>query len=55
MSFRGVLYTIARGMGDARAVSRGPVAIGKRIERRVLGHFFSRIMRAQRAPHMWPR
>jgi hypothetical protein len=46
MTFRSVLYSVARGMGDARAISRGPVAVEKRIERRVLGRFFSRIIRA---------
>jgi hypothetical protein len=46
VTFRSLVYTVARGMGDARAVSRGPVAVEKRIERRVLGRFFSRIMRA---------
>ena len=46
MSMRGVLYALARGMGDARAVERGPRAIGKRIERRLLGRFFSRLISA---------
>jgi hypothetical protein len=46
MSLRGLLYGIARGMGDARAIERGPRAIGKRIERRLLGRFFSRLIRA---------
>jgi hypothetical protein len=47
MTFRSLLYAIARGMGDAHAISRGPQAIEKRLERRVLGRFFSRIMRAR--------
>ncbi|HLY05516.1 MAG TPA: hypothetical protein VKR31_07200 [Rhizomicrobium sp.] len=46
MSLRSILYAIARGMGDARAVSRGPRAIEKRVERRVLGRLFSRIIGA---------
>ena len=46
MTFRGFLYAWARGIGDGRAISRGPAAIGKRIERRVLGRFFSRVIRA---------
>ena len=46
VSLRGVLYALARGMGDARAVSRGPRAIEKRVERRVLGRLFSRLIRA---------
>lgn len=43
---RGILYALARGMGDARAVSRGPRAIEKRVERRLLGRFFSMLIRA---------
>lgn len=46
MSLRSILYRAARGMGDARAVSRGPRAVEKRVERRLLGRFFSRIIRA---------
>lgn len=45
MSLRGFLYSLARGMGDARAVSRGPKAIEKRVERRTLGRLFSKIIR----------
>jgi hypothetical protein len=45
MNLRSILYGIARGMGDARAISRGPVAIEKRVERRFLGRFFSMLMR----------
>lgn len=44
MSLRSILYAVARGMGDAKAVQRGPRAIGKRIERRVLGRAFSRLI-----------
>lgn len=46
MNFRRFLYSLARGMGDASAVSRGPRAIEKRVERRVLGRLFSRVIRA---------
>ena len=46
MSLRSTLYALARCMGDAKAVSRGPRAIEKRVERRVLGRLFSRIIRA---------
>jgi hypothetical protein len=46
LSLRSILYGLARGMGDARAVSRGPRAIEKRIERRFLGQFFSALIRA---------
>jgi hypothetical protein len=45
MSMRCVLYALACGMGDARAVSRGPRAIEQRVERRLLGRFFSRLIR----------
>ena len=43
---RSFLYALARGLGDLRAVQRGPRAVEKRIERRVLGRFFSRLMNA---------
>lgn len=33
---RSLLYAIARLLGDARAIQRGPVAIGKRIVRKAL-------------------
>jgi hypothetical protein len=46
MNLRSLLYGIARGMGDARAIERGPQAIEKRILRRVLGRFFGSIIRA---------
>jgi hypothetical protein len=42
MSTRGWLYFIARAMGDAKAVSKGPVAIEKRIVRRMVGKAVSR-------------
>jgi hypothetical protein len=44
VSVRAVLYTLARGMGDAKAVSKGPRALGKRMERRLLGRVFSRVI-----------
>jgi hypothetical protein len=46
MSVRSILYDLARGIGDARAVSRRPRAIEKRGERRNLGRLFSRVIRA---------
>lgn len=46
MNLRSILYGVARGMGDAKAVSRGPRAIEKRVERRLLGRFFSMLIRA---------
>jgi len=45
MSLRSIMYAIARGMGDAKAASRGPKAIEKRVQRRVLGRLFSRVIR----------
>ena len=44
-SFRSFLYRLARLMGDVRAVQKGPVAITKRMERRVLGRMASRVIR----------
>lgn len=41
---RAILYRLARAMGDAKAISKGPRAVGKRVERRILGRFFSRIV-----------
>jgi hypothetical protein len=40
MNLRSILYGLARGMGDARAVSRGPRAVENRIERRLLCRLF---------------
>jgi len=48
-SLRRGLYTLARLMGDANAISRGPSAIGKRMIRkyayRSLSRFLNRILR----------
>jgi hypothetical protein len=41
---RFVLYAVARGMEDAKAIRRGPRAIGKRIELRIPGRAFSRLI-----------
>ena len=41
---RSTLYRIARAIGDAKAITRGPRPIVKRIERRTLGRLFSRII-----------
>lgn len=46
MNLRGILYGLARGLGDARAIRRGPGAIERRVERRLLGRLFSQIIRA---------
>jgi hypothetical protein len=45
-SFRSGLYTLARFLGDLNAISRGPKAIEKRVERRILGRAASRIINA---------
>lgn len=37
MNLRSMLYKTARVMGDVKAVSKGPDATVKRIERRALG------------------
>jgi hypothetical protein len=44
LSLRAVLYAVARGMGDAKAVSKGPRAVERRVERRLLGRVFSRLI-----------
>lgn len=48
-SLRSGLYTLARLMGDANAISRGPAAIGKRIIRKAayksLGRLLNRFLR----------
>jgi len=41
---RSALYRAARLLGDAHAAVRGPQAIGKRMERRMLGRLFSRLI-----------
>jgi hypothetical protein len=44
MSTRGWLYFLAKALGDAKAVSKGPQAIEKRIIRRMVGKAVSRGM-----------
>jgi hypothetical protein len=44
MSTRGWLYFIAKAMGDAQAVAKGPKAIEKRVLRRMVGKAVSRGM-----------
>jgi hypothetical protein len=40
--FRGFLYWLARLLGDVNAIQKGPRAIEKRIERRIVGKFTAR-------------
>lgn len=42
-SFRGLLYALARLLGDAQAVGRG--TIGKRVARRIAGRGTGRLLR----------
>jgi hypothetical protein len=42
---RSVLYGSARALGDAQAISKGPTAVLKRVERRALGRLASAIIR----------
>jgi len=42
---RSLLYLTARLLGDAKAVSQGPEATGRRIIRRMAGKVTSRILR----------
>ena len=44
MKTRGILYFLARLMGDYQAISRG--RIGKRIVRRVAGRMTGKMLRA---------
>ena len=41
---RSLLYKLARLLGDAKAASRGPGAIDKRIERRLVGRMLGKLM-----------
>lgn len=41
---RGVLYSLARLLGDIQAVSKGPKATAKRIGRRVAGKVTARML-----------
>jgi len=36
-NLRGWLYWAARLLGDVRAVEKGPAAVGRRVERRLVG------------------
>lgn len=45
-TFRSALYRIARALGDVQAItSRKPHSIEKRLARRIVGRFMSKLMR----------
>ena len=44
-SFRSFLYTLARLLGDVQAIERGPGAVVKRVERRIIGRSLGRLLR----------
>lgn len=44
-ALRSLLYRSARVLGDVQAVSKGPAAIVKRVERRAFGQLASTIIR----------
>ena len=41
---RNLLYKLARALGDAKAVSKGPQATVKRVERRLVGRMVSKVL-----------
>lgn len=43
MTLRGLLYFIARTMGDYNAIRRGPRATAKRIGRKAAGRVYGRL------------
>lgn len=42
---RGLLYALARLLGDVNAAKRGPKAVGKRAVRKAAGRGFGKVMR----------
>lgn len=44
MGFRSLLYTLAKAMGDAGAIKKGPKAVQKRIGRRIAGKITGRLL-----------
>ncbi len=44
MRLRSLLYKLARALGDANAVSRGPEHVVKRVVRRTAGRLTSRLL-----------
>lgn len=45
MTLRGMLYALARLLGDLNAISRGPGAMAKRTGRKVAWKSFGRLFR----------
>jgi hypothetical protein len=45
MKMRGWFYWWARFLGDVHAIEKGPAAMIKRGERKLLGRLFGRLMR----------
>lgn len=41
---RSFLYKLTRAIGDAKAISKGPKATVKRVERRIVGRLASKIL-----------
>jgi hypothetical protein len=41
---RSFLYQLARAIGDAKAIQKGPTKFVKRVERRLVGKLFSRLL-----------
>jgi hypothetical protein len=41
---RGLLYTLARLLGDVSAIHRGPKAVVKRLERRAVGRATGKLL-----------
>ena len=46
MNLRSLLYALARGLGDARAGSRGPRAIEKQVQQPPGGSLYGGLIRA---------
>lgn len=44
MNIRSILYKLAKAMGDARAIQKGPRAVAKRVGRRVAGRLAGRLL-----------
>lgn len=44
MNIRSILYRLAKAMGDARAIQKGPRAVAKRVGRRVAGRLAGRLL-----------
>lgn len=44
MNIRSILYRLAKAMGDARAIQKGPRAVARRVRRRVAGRLTGRLL-----------